>query len=705
MTPNSSPYRTASASPFRALLVTAGLVLLSCVPAMAAQGEAPTVQLEGMTVTATKAERDLKDVPASVSVLTQEDIRRSPANTVGDLLQDIPGVEVFDQSLAGAKRIMMRGESGSRVLILIDGQKISEQKSMDGAALLIGADRIERIEVIKGPASVLYGSEAIGGVVNIITKKGGDRPLQGESTLTYDSSTEGVSSYLSLFGSTKGFNYRLSGTWTDHGDRHTADDTLEDSAFMNRDLSAFLSYDWDKVTVGGGYESYWSNINSVTPEGTVDDTLTFFDLDVPVWERDKVNAFVEARDVTDFLARVRLDGFHQYSRKLMLNNMDLHIVMGPGMAMDRTMRQTTENKQNTTGFTLQTDWTPHEDHYLIAGVETLYDSLDATTDNTTTVDSPMPPPSGTHTVTTTNYEYDATMQTTAVFLQDEWALPADFALTLGARQTWVTSELEDTNNPDLDEKDTTDSQPVFSAGLTYGGFQDLALRAQFSQGYKAPNLQQLYIGTVHGGSQPTYPNPDLSPETSNNYEVGARYSDGALMVDVAAFLSDAEDYITTTSVTGGQQFSNVDEAETYGVELETSYSLAAWHLTPYAQGTWMKREFTSGGSSTFKTGHPEFSGRLGVRYDRDFTERGLRLYGDVYARGAVEAKEELSSGDVNTYAPWETLNLSMGCAFGEERQHFVNVSLNNIFDRKYSMASSSIDEAGMNAVVKIGTSF
>ncbi|WP_462328125.1 TonB-dependent receptor plug domain-containing protein, partial [Desulfobaculum sp.] len=267
MTPNSSPHCTASAAPLRALLVTAGLVILSCVPAMAAEQEkTPTVQLEGMTVTATKAERDLKDVPASVSVLTQEDIRRSPANTVGDLLQDIPGVEVFDQSLAGAKRIMMRGESGSRVLILIDGQKISEQKSMDGAALLIGADRIERIEVIKGPASVLYGSEAIGGVVNIITKKGGDRPLQGETSLTYDSSTDGVASYLSLFGSSKGFNYRLSGTWTDHGDRRTADDTLDDSSFMNRDLSAFLSYDWDKVTVGGGYESYWSNINSVTPE-------------------------------------------------------------------------------------------------------------------------------------------------------------------------------------------------------------------------------------------------------------------------------------------------------------------------------------------------------------------------------------------------------------------------------------------------------
>ncbi|GAB6178656.1 TonB-dependent receptor [Desulfobaculum senezii] len=702
MTPNSSPHRTASAAPLRALLVTAGLVILSCVPAMAAEQEkTPTVQLEGMTVTATKAERDLKDVPASVSVLTQEDIRRSPANTVGDLLQDIPGVEVFDQSLAGAKRIMMRGESGSRVLILIDGQKISEQKSMDGAALLIGADRIERIEVIKGPASVLYGSEAIGGVVNIITKKGGDRPLQGETSLTYDSSTDGVASYLSLFGSSKGFNYRLSGTWTDHGDRRTADDTLDDSSFMNRDLSAFLSYDWDKVTVGGGYESYWSNINSVTPEDLIDESVLFFNIDVPRWEREKVHAFVEAHDVTEALVRIRVDGFHQNTRKLMKNSIDAREIKAPSIFTDVSNRITTENKQRTTGGTLQTDWTPHEDHYFIVGMEALCDSLDATTDKFTTIQPPMGP----STKIRSEYDYDATMQTTALFVQDEWTLPSDFALTLGARQTWVASELVDTDDPDLEEKDSSESHPVFSAGLIYGGLENIALRTQFSQGYKAPNLQQLYMGTSHGGST-TAPNPDLSPETSNNYEVGARYSDGALMVDVAAFLSEAEDYITTARVPGGLQFDNVDEAETYGVELEASYTYDPWHLTPYAQGTWMKRQFVTDDASTFKTGHPEFSGRIGLRYDRDFTARGMRVYGDLYARGAVEAKDkDLSKNTVEKYAPWETLNLSMGCAFGEERQHFVNVSLNNIFDRKYSMASSSIDEAGMNAVVKIGTSF
>ena len=155
------------------------LTLIAALTAAAfatAAGAAETAEKTGeVVVTASRVAQELEDVPMSVSVITSDDIRRSSARTVGELLEDIPGVQIMNDGTQGLKRLSIRGEDAFRTLVMIDGQKISEHKSMSGAPILIDPTEIERIEVIKGPASVLYGSDAIGGAVNIITKKGGDR--------------------------------------------------------------------------------------------------------------------------------------------------------------------------------------------------------------------------------------------------------------------------------------------------------------------------------------------------------------------------------------------------------------------------------------------------------------------------------------------------------------------------------------------------
>ena len=118
--------------------------------------------LDTMTVTAGRFEQDLMETPMSVSVVTREQIEQSGARNVGELLQLLPGIQVNNDGGQGMKRIKIRGENAFRTLVMIDGQKVSEQKSMSGAPMLIDPSMIERVEVIKGPASVLYGSDAIG---------------------------------------------------------------------------------------------------------------------------------------------------------------------------------------------------------------------------------------------------------------------------------------------------------------------------------------------------------------------------------------------------------------------------------------------------------------------------------------------------------------------------------------------------------------
>ena len=248
---------------------------------------------------------------------------------------------------------------------------------------------------------------------------------------SYDTSAEGTIGYASAFGGYQGFQYRLSGTWTDYDDRRTPDGTMENTSYEIQDYSAFLGYDRNKFSFGATYENYQGDFDSHTPEGTIGDTLTYFQLDLPEWSREKFGGFVEVRDIANFLPRMRLDAYYQNTVKLFKNDMDLNIPMGIWGDMLIENRIATNNDQDTIGGNFQIDWQPHPDHYVILGFEVINDCLDASSETSTFTDSPMPPPFGSQTTTVTKYNYDAEMNTQALYIQDEWTLPADFTRHFG----------------------------------------------------------------------------------------------------------------------------------------------------------------------------------------------------------------------------------------------------------------------------------
>ncbi len=664
------------------------------------------VELEKTVVTATKTERMLQEVPASVSVVTSEEIERKGATSVADLLRDVPGVEILLNSSPASQRVMIRGEGSQRTLILIDGQKISENKSMDGAPMLIDPNMIERIEVIKGPASVLYGSEAIGGVVNIITKKAGDKPIQVTLSETYDSSTKGWNGFGSVFGLSKGFGYRVSAIYSDQGDLRAPDGTLDNTSFGTKEFNAYLDYSWEKGKVGVSYDKYTSDINTHTPEDVIGPPITYFQLDLPEWDREKYSGFIELTDISEFLVKLRADVYYQETFKEFHQDMKMQMpnVPFPPWVMNMDMSMITENDQDTTSTEVQLDWLPFENHYLITGFDYSGDDLDADFKQTKLITNTAPFIPDTKTLTKFNYK--AKMDTYAFYIQDEWNFLEDFTLTAGFRETWIESELSDTDDPDINEEKTSDSHPVFSAGLVWTGIENLALRGLFAQGYKFPNLQQLYIGTAHGGSL-TLPNPDLDPETSNNYEIGARYENDTFYFDVGAFMSRSKDYITTQKVPDGTayKFINVNKAKAHGVELSAGYTIKQLYLTPYVTGAWLKRKFESDDFSTWKTGYPDLTGRFGVRYEKDFGKPDFTLFADLYGRAASEAKDESSDGTVEKLGSWETANFTIGTYFGNERQYRFDINANNIFDRKYEMAHGNLLEPGLHVVAKATITF
>ena len=153
------------------LWIMAGLaagVVFSALPAEGAE-----VELGKVVVTATRTETDISEVPQSISVITKEEIQNSPDRTIGEILQRAPSVQVTQNGPMGALSVpQVRGSTAGQVLILLNGQRLNDAQNglYDLNSLPVPKEDIERIEVLRGGASALYGADALAGVVNIITR-------------------------------------------------------------------------------------------------------------------------------------------------------------------------------------------------------------------------------------------------------------------------------------------------------------------------------------------------------------------------------------------------------------------------------------------------------------------------------------------------------------------------------------------------------
>jgi vitamin B12 transporter len=143
--------------------------------------------LDELTITGTRTEQPIIEVPRSVSVITREFLEKSVYNSVADVLSAEAGIYIVGttQTPGTNQSIFMRGANSNQVVVMIDGMKVSDPSSPNGAVDFseISLTDVERIEVIRGPHSTLYGGSAIGGAINIITRKGGGEGFHGTASL------------------------------------------------------------------------------------------------------------------------------------------------------------------------------------------------------------------------------------------------------------------------------------------------------------------------------------------------------------------------------------------------------------------------------------------------------------------------------------------------------------------------------------------
>lgn len=700
------------------LLSSLSLFVAANVSAATPTSTAKTAGDETLIVTANRTESSLWDSPATVQVIDRQTLNNSTSVSIADDLQDIPGVEVTDNSLAGRKQIRIRGEASSRVLILIDGQVVSYQRAGQnyGVGLLIDESALERIEVVKGPYSVLYGSQAIGGVVNFITKKGGDKPLAGTVKAVYNSATAGWEESAAAWGSIGQFDYRINGSYSDQGNRDTPDGRLQNTNFRNNSQGVWLGYNLDRHKFGLSLDRYKTSTQTWfdDPEGQYED----FSVRIPKLEREKIGAFYDFDAGGDYLKKIHFDAYSQTIEREFENRIKTtQPIPSPIIQALTVSNQTnTNDKQYTQGVTLQGNFSLPANNELVIGTQYQHDKVKQDTRSSTRQTAAT----GAFDIQTLTLSHiEAEQSNASVFAQNDWRFADDWTWTVGARQYWLSSELTRSDSQSGAVSQSTggesahDDKLVTSTSLRYSGFKDIELRAAYAQGYVFPTLTQLFMQTSAGGGV-TYGNTGLKAEHSNNYELGARYKGNMWLVDGAIYYSEAKDYIASLPCSGqaicsgnstssrGEYFyyDNIDRAKTWGMELTAEYN--GWAVSPYLSGNLIRRQYEGETVETWDTGEPALTGRAGLKHT--LLLNSANVTSDLFVRAASSADDKTSSREIR-YPGWATINLAFNTEFGPQEQYQVNLALNNLTNKRYQTAHETIPAAGFNAAVGFAWNF
>ncbi|MBY8978016.1 TonB-dependent receptor [Rhodobacteraceae bacterium NNCM2] len=549
------------------------LALMSVAPATAQETQEPIIDeqiledaaapitLEPVVVTATGFEQAVADAPASITVITKEELEKGAFRDVTDALREVQGVTVTGP--AGEKDIYIRGLPGEYTLILIDGKRQNTRDSRPNGSsgfeqsFIPPLSAIERIEVVRGPMSSLYGSDAMGGVINIITRKvagewGGEVTLDG--TVQFDRD----------FGDSGQVNFYTSGP--------IVEDTLGIQA-------------WGRGYIRG--EDDLVSANSSAREGDIGTRLTFtptpkheFELGgglTRIRRQAEAGATLEEGD-TD----VRSDYDRQYWK--FSHDGDWDVLFTNFSVLQEWAETTDYDYDENTGNWVEDPRSPLIRNTVIDGSATIpFEALGEHTavlggqytNNHLTDQNPG---------RRTGQDETFSINQWALFAEDEWAILDNFSLTGGLRL------------------DTHEEYGSHLSPRVYGVWQamdGLTIKGGVSTGFRAPEIRSIAPGYAYttGGGRCTYGpegtcgviigDPDLQPETSTSYEAGFIWEGiDAFSFGATFFWTDFRDKIQNALVLDSDgnpvrwaedpnyrlwYSYNVDDALIRGVEVATNW--------------------------------------------------------------------------------------------------------------------------------------
>lgn len=608
------------------------------------QAAEPSVELPTMVVSATGYKQEALRAPASITVKERDEIIRKPIADMAEVLRDIPGIDIVDSGVPGMKRLSLRGEESRRVLVKVNGQPIPDHSAY-GSPLLIDANMIERIEVVRGSASVVHGSNAVGGVVNITTRQAAPGEQEIYVGGGYYSATRGHRSIAGILGANDHFDWRLQAARAKFGDRKIPHGRLKDTDSMGRDsdseqksVSAELGWRIDerqRIAWQGDYFKQEARAYIPAEAGPK------VGLEFP--KRDsKRNALTYSfEDDNALFHSVDARVYRQSGGRIMDNTINVAPI--PSLEVNNFTRG--KDDLTTHGLQLTTAAKLFANNNTVLGFEYQKDKLEAKKSKQTTRTATTPGGSVTTVTPPQNTMQDSKQSFWSVFAQQQIKLTDSLEANIGSRYYSIDSRLNKSTDRQTTSK--SDNQLVGSASLVWQHSENSAARFNIAQGYTYPSLTQQFSAST-GNGVVNYGNPDLKAEKATTYELGWRHEGDQLTLDATLYHSRAKDFIDKRDIGktadgylagcgGGDicfEWFNASKAKTTGLEVMTAYQIENWR--PYANLGIQKRRLEYGtGLKTWRSGLPLYQGRAGVQW-----QATPELELDFYARSYGKSRKQ-----------------------------------------------------------------
>lgn len=568
------------------MVITAAICFLTAATGYTADGK--KISLGEVVVTATKHETFVKDVPASVTIIDSEQIRGQslPNGDIGDILRSVPGITPRRAYAPFPASPNIRGLGNDATVILVNGIPTNWEITQ-----AIPSANIERIEIVRGQASALYGANANGGVINIILKEG-KKDISGSLGVGFGSfDTRRLNTDIQ--GKSEKFGYALAATYEDsNGSRVVTNQVnpsitmIDDCYYDKKAFSVNTTYDLSNRSKISLFYNYFNDQYTRGRPYVGGD-----------WDR-HFTALSWDQEITDQVALRAYAGLRYDDL--------LHMYDKGKTNYDPNQKRFTDYYEIPAELTITAEL--GKTHMLTAGF--FYNNQVTEQDYRKWLTNDL--------LRLNKYK----VRTLAGYVQDVWKPTDVLTLTAGLRYDhWENYDnyfnAFFVSNPN----DRTDSNLSPKLGARYNLSDEISLWANYGVGFKPPSPTQLYDDRTSGGN-PRQPNPNLKAETTQSWELGVeKWFGNTFQTNLVSFYNYTDDKILSWFNTSNVWVNkNIGGSESYGVEFSAAWYFSD-HLTINTNYTYNLATIDENPAKASQEGNtlpfsPEHKANLGVQYEQ-----------------------------------------------------------------------------------------